>query len=129
MENDYMKRGYLLPKGCKDLYDVLKLKEKQQHLEQSPIPKLPNLFAQATTGHAQILKPSKPVPLPPVKGEIMVPAETTVRQLAALLGQKPYLIIADLMQIGVFASVEALLGFETISMIARKYGFIAKKAG
>ena len=35
---------------------------------------------------------------------------------------------ADLMQMGVFANVWQLLGFETISRIARKYGFVVKKA-
>jgi len=33
-----------------------------------------------------------------------------------------------LMQMGVFASAWQLLGFETISRVARKYGFIARKA-
>jgi hypothetical protein len=32
MEHDFMKRGYLLPEGCKDLIDVLKKsKQPPQH--------------------------------------------------------------------------------------------------
>jgi translation initiation factor IF-2 len=53
---------------------------------------------------------------------------TTVSQLAALLGKKPFQIIADLMEIGVFASANQSLDFEAISKVARQYGFIAKKA-
>ena len=126
MEHDYMKRGYLLPEGCKDLIDVLKRKQKRVHYL---FPKLPKQFAQLPKGYGTMIKSLKqPAPLPPVKGEITIPAQTTVAQLAALLSQKPFRIVADLMQLGVFASVKQLLGFETISRIARKYGFIAKKA-
>ncbi len=118
-----MERGYLLPEGCKDLIDVLKLKQKRaQCLVLKP-------YAQPPKGHGPMIKPLKqPAPLPPVKGEIIIPAPTSVSQLAALLGQKPFRIIADLMQLGVFANVHQLLGFETVSRIARQYGFIAKKA-
>jgi len=93
------------------------------------LPKLPNQFAQLPKGYGTMIKPRKqPAPLPPVKGEIIIPAQTTVSHLAALISQKPLLIVADLMQMGVFASAWQLLGFETISRVARKYGFIAKKA-
>ena len=121
-----MKRGYLLPEGCKDLIDVLKLKAEPAHHHFS---KLPALFAQLPKGHGAMIKPPKhPAPLPPVTGEIIFPAQTTVSQLAALLDQELFVIIADLMQMGVFASVGQVLGFEAICRIARKFGFIAKKA-
>ena len=126
MEHDYMQRGYLLPEGCKDLNDVLKRKQKRAHYL---LPKLPNQFAQLPKGYGTMIKPRKqPAPLLPVKGEIIIPAQTTVSHLAALLSQKPFMIVADLMQMGVFANAWQLLGFETISRVARKYGFIAKKA-
>ena len=126
MEHDYMQRGYLLPEGCKDLIDVLKRKPKREYYL---LPKLPNQFAQLPIGYGTMIKPRKqPDPLPPVKGEIIIPAQTTVSQLAALLSRKPFRIIADLIQMGVFANVWQLLGFEAISRVARKYGFIAKKA-
>jgi len=126
MEHDYMQRGYLLPEGCKDLNDVLKRKQKRAHYL---LPKLPNQFAQLPKGCGLLIRPRKqPAPLPPVEGEIIIPDQTTVSQLAALLSQKPFLIVADLMQMGVFANVWQLLGFETISRIARKYGFVVKKA-
>jgi len=128
MENDYMRRGYLLPEGCKDLNDVLKQKQKREHYQ---LPMLPNKFGQFAEGKSfgALIKPRKQgAPLPPVQGEIVVSAETTVSKLATLLRQKPILIIVDLMQMGVFARAWQLLGFETISRVARKYGFIAKKA-
>ena len=121
-----MQRGYLLPEGCKDLNDVLKRKQKRAHYL---LPKLPNQFAQLPKGYGTMIKARKQLaPLPPVKGEIIIPDQTTVLHLALLLSQKPLLIVADLMQMGVLASIWKVLGFETISRVARKYGFIAKKA-
>ena len=52
----------------------------------------------------------------------------TVSELAASLTQKPFQIIADLMELGVFANVKDEVDFDTISKIVRKYGFIAKRA-
>jgi len=130
MENDYMKRGYLLPPGCKDLIDVLKLKEKKQQAMLTgllQLPPLPKVFG-TTLKPWKPMSVGKPTPLPAVKGEIIIPAVTTAGKLAALLGQKPYLIIADLMELGIFANVTELLDFEAISKVARKYGFIVKKA-
>ena len=123
-----MKRGYLLPPGCKDLIDVLNLKEKQQQALLTGLPHLPPLPKVFVTPW----KPtsvSKPASLPPAKGEIIIPPETTVGELAALLDQKAFRIIGDLLEIGVFATVTEVIGFETISKVARKYGFTAKRAG
>jgi hypothetical protein len=38
-------------------------------------------------------------PLPSIVGEIVIPEKASESQLAALLGQKPFHIIADLMEI------------------------------
>jgi hypothetical protein len=120
MENEFMKRGYLLPKGCKDLNDVLKLKQNQVA---SLLPHLPGASADTT------LKPWKLSPaLPPITGEILIPPDTTVKKLAALLGKKPYQIIGELMQLGMFATADLLLDFNTISRIARQYGLTAVRA-
>ena len=101
MNPDYSKRDYLLPKGCKDLIDVLKL-EKQ---------KKPTAWQ-----------------LPPITGKVLVSGKTSVRELAALLDQKPFKIIADLMGLGVFANVNQPLHFETASEVLKKYGYTAKRA-
>src|SRR5271154_3850049 len=105
--DDFMKRGYLLPEGCKDLIDILKLKPHHE-------PKHPS--------------PPHPAPPPPIIGEIVIPEQTTILDLARLLSQKPFQIVADVMQLGVFATVKQTLRFEIISSVARKYGFIAKRA-
>jgi translation initiation factor IF-2 len=52
----------------------------------------------------------------------------TVAELAAALNQKPFRIIGDLMQIGVFATLNQVLDSETIMKVSQKYGFIAKRA-
>ena len=117
MNYDYSKRGYLLPEGCKDLIDVQKLE-----LEQ---------FEQAWREIQEQRRP-KPTPLPPVIGEVVIPAHTTVSQLAGILKQKPLQIIADLMEIGIFATgadaLDRKLNFGTSAKVARRHGYIAKKA-
>lgn len=107
MENEFMKRGYLLPKGCKDLIDVL-----NTNVQPGP----------------SRLKSDLSVPMPLTTGEIIVPPGMTASELAAALGKKPFVIIADLMGFGVFANVWQQLEFEVISKVMRIYGFTAKKA-
>ena len=63
---------------------------------------------------------------PPLKGEILVSEKTTVAELAELLGQKPFRIVADLMELGVFANVKQTVDFELLCEVARKYGFRAR---
>ena len=102
MNDDFMKRGYLLPKGCKDLIDVPEYKKKA---------KLPS-----------------PGPLPPITGEMAVRDPMSIHQLATLLKQTPYQIVADLMEFGVFVRLEDQVEFSLITKVLRKYGFTAKKA-
>lgn len=121
MENEFMKRGYLLPKGCKDLHDVLLLKQKQVASLFQCLPALP-------TGHDAALKPWKQPAPPPVTAQIVIGPHTTVGKLATLLGLKPFQIIGDLMKLGMFATADYQLDFETISKIARTHGFMAIKS-
>jgi len=107
MEYDFTKRGYLLPAGCKDLIDALKLKPRYG-LKPS--------------------RPKQPASLPPVIGELVVPEPASVADLAGLLDQKPFVIVADLMGFGVLATVHQVIDFETISRVTRKYGFTARRA-
>lgn len=101
-----MRRGYLLPEGCKDLMDVLKLNAKRV-----PKPKLPPTPALSATTLV----------------ELAVPEQLSVAQLAGLLGEKPAQIIFELIKIGVYAAVSQSLDFETVSHVLRRYGFMAKK--
>jgi hypothetical protein len=122
MGPDYSKRDYLLPKGCKDLIDVLNLQE----LGILPVswpetrPKLGTVPVPWPPGQPTILLHQLPV-------ELLIPEGTTVGEFAAMLGQKPFKIIADLMQLGAFAIGKQLVDFEAIRTVARKYGFEAKR--
>jgi len=109
MNFEHFERGYLLPKGCKNLIDVINIRGKLQAMA----------FPRPASG--------PPDQLPQMKGDLLVPEHATVRELAALLGKAPGKIIADAMQLGVFATVNQSLRFATISQIASKYGYTAKK--
>lgn len=113
MENEFMKRGYLLPDGCKDLSDVAKLKQRR----------VPDLFVPG------LFVPKKFPSLPPITKQVFIPAQTSVKKLAALLDLKPIEVIGDLMRLGVFAMTDYLLDFQAISNVARMHGFLAIKAG
>jgi hypothetical protein len=125
MEHDFMSRGYLLPKGCKDLIDAMRLKATIFPEGSEPSFDISKLKPQIFIFDPK--HPLKPPALPPVVGELLVPNPTTVSQLAALLGQKPFQIIADVMELGVFANVNQTLDFKTISSVARKYGYLVIK--
>ena len=71
----------------------------------------------------------QPETLPPVTRQVLVPPQTTVKQLATLLELRPFDIIGDLMKLGIFAMTDFLLDFKTISDVARMHGFFAIKAG
>lgn len=100
MNADYGKRDYLLPGGCKDLIDVIKL----SGLGAASVP----------------AAPGQPT-------ELLISEPILVNQLAAILGQDVPRIVADLMQIGVFAKTDQRLDFDAVSKVARKYGLTAKQ--
>jgi Translation initiation factor IF-2, N-terminal region len=132
-EHDFMKRGYLLPEGCKDLIDVWKQPPKPSSPHYTCLMvshfKQPGDFLKLTTFKPAQSKPllQSPAPLPPIIGELVIPNQASVSQLAALLGQKVFQIIADVMRLGFFATPQQALSFEIISRVARRYGFIAIK--
>jgi Translation initiation factor IF-2, N-terminal region len=110
MDFEHFERGYLLPKGCRDLIDVINLFPEKRN---------PTIFLKAVS------TPSGPEPQ--ISGDLLVSEPITVGELASLLKQEPFKIIADLMKFGFFATVNQCLGFEAVSQVARKYGYIAKK--
>jgi len=138
MNFEHFERGYLLPKGCKDLIDVIMLHPNPQAQPETEIfLKFPFIKPKTnpkpkTQTQADILlnKPASaalPNQPPALKGDLFVPDHTTIKDLGTLLGQKPFKIIADAMELGVFANVNQPLNFQTISQIAAKYGYTAKK--
>jgi hypothetical protein len=143
MYYDYNKRSYLLPPGCKDLIDLLKLEEhkKQFSTQLPPLPGLPGILkgetiiadAQEIFGPWKLKKKKSKEPADellniPTLREVVIPDEIVVRELAKIAGQKPFRIIADLMEIGVFANVTQIIGFEAASRVLKKYGVLAKRA-
>ena len=106
---EHFERGYLLPKGCKDLIDVIN--------------------AQLLRKPAICLKPVSKAANPTLlsNDDLLLFTPITVGELAAVLNQKPFKIIADLMSLGFFATVNQCLGLDAIFQIARKYGYVAEK--
>jgi hypothetical protein len=143
MYYDYNKRSYLLPPGCKDLIDLLRLEEqkKRASLQLPMLQGLPGLHGGETliAGTQEILgawklkkkkskEPKADPPGIPTLREVVIPDEILVVDMAKLAGQKPFKIIADLIELGIFANVTQKVGFEPASRILKKYGVIAKKA-
>jgi translation initiation factor IF-2 len=139
MYYDYNKRSYLLPPGCKDLIDLLRLEE---HKKQLPF-KLPTLpptsgFVPSPQEFIGLWKLKKDKPKEPETSSAGTAASTSevtipghgvlVIELAKLAGQKPFKIIADLMQIGIFANVKQKVGFDAAARVLKKYGITAKRA-
>jgi len=69
-------------------------------------------------------KPSEPKFVAPVTGELLIlKAPIIVRDLAEQLKRKPFQLIADLMELGVFASVNQAIDEVVAQKISAKYGF------
>src|SRR5271170_4391659 len=71
-------------------------------------------------------QPAAPQPkfVAPTGGEvIVVKPPIVVRELAAQLKQKPFKIIADLMELGVFANVNQAIDEKIAQQLCAKYGF------
>jgi hypothetical protein len=52
----------------------------------------------------------------------------TASQLATALKQSPYRIVADLIEAGIWGTLDFQIPFEVIAKVVRKYGYTAKKA-
>jgi hypothetical protein len=107
---NYRKRDYLLPAGCRDLIDVLNLG------------KISPLLVRKYSG------PPLPRPKSPKAGtSVELAAETGVKELAGSLGIQPFWIIADLLGMGLFASLRDKVKFEIALKLLSLYGVFAKK--
>src|SRR5437763_16025166 len=106
MSFEHFERGYLLPKGCKDLIDVIGL-----HAESKLFFKLPSVHSKPQTGIS--LKTSSPAPA--MKGDLFVSDNITVKELADLLGQKAFKIIDDTMAMGILAYESKPLSIMAVS--------------
>ena len=82
----------------------------------------------APAPHREERKAPAPAPQPkfvaPVSGEVIViKPPIVVRELAAQLKQKPFKILADLMELGVFANVNQAIDEKIAQQLCAKYGF------
>jgi len=58
-----------------------------------------------------------------------VPDYVEVKELAGLLGLKPFKVVADVLELGIFKHADGLIDFATATAIATKHGFVAEKIG
>ena len=80
-----------------------------------PPPRPPKLTAR------DLAEPGEP------DGRIFLPDHIAVKDLAKMLGLKPFKIVADLLELGIFKHADEVLEFATAATIARKHGFVAEK--
>jgi hypothetical protein len=106
------KPRFLLPDGCKDLIDALRLQ--QQQPEEAELPE-PGISTPAD---------DTPQPLP---ASVALPDPVIVRDLAFALHLKPFQVVGSLMQFNVFASLNTALDFNTASTLCSHYGVAATK--
>lgn len=125
MHYDYSKRSYLLPQGCKDLIDVLKLEKQHTEMQecgfgQSPLSaiwKLPKLSHKAEVAKGGEIQ------------EVVISDKISIGEIALLVGEKPFKIIADLLKLGDFVSMNEEVSFDTAARLLIQYGFVAKRPG
>jgi translation initiation factor IF-2 len=78
----------------------------------------------ATREPAKPVTPAQPKFVAPTTGEvIIIKPPIVVRELATQLKQKPFKIIADLMGLGVFATVNQAIDEKIAQQLCAKYGF------
>ena len=58
---------------------------------------------------------------------IYVPDYIEIRELAELLGLKPFKVVADALELGIFKYAEELIDFPTAAEIGKKHGFAVEK--
>jgi hypothetical protein len=109
--DDFMKRGYLLPEGCKDLTDVSYVKAQGASKPQSP--------RRPGRKLVKLKPPKKPV--------VYLPSRITVRDLTIALGARLPAIIRLLKQMKMFTSVDQKIPFYYAAKVATKCGFQASK--
>jgi translation initiation factor IF-2 len=50
-----------------------------------------------------------------------------VRELAAMLGLKPFKLVAEVIKLGIFKHADELVDFATATVIAGKHGFVVER--
>jgi translation initiation factor IF-2 len=79
-----------------------------------PPPRPPKLTAR------DLLEPGEP------GKRIFVPNYIEVRDLAELLGVKPFSVVAELLQLRIFKHADELIDFSTAAILGNKHGFVVE---
>jgi len=80
-----------------------------------PPPRPPKLTAR------DMLEPGEP------GKRIFVPDYIEIRDLAELLGVKPFKVVAQVLKLRIFKHADEFIDFSTAATIAQQHGFIAEK--
>ena len=141
MTPEQYQRSYLLPPGCKDLIDVLRLEELHRPAAIEPDIIMGQSAFQGAETFSQVwkLKPQPPSTDAGGSGvsdavpaafflEVHLPESISINFLATLLGRKPFQVVANLMEFGVFATPTQKVDFETAAKLLRKYGLLARRS-
>ena len=80
-----------------------------------PPPRPPRLTAR------DLLEPGEP------GKRVFVPDYIEVKELAELLGLKPFKVVAGVLELGIFKHADELIDFSTAATIATKHGYVAKR--
>ncbi|MCF7788301.1 MAG: hypothetical protein K9N47_19415 [Prosthecobacter sp.] len=104
--SDSEKPRYLLPEGCRDLYDVIRLEEREAEMQKQRA-----ALSEALTKQDCLTIPD------PVK----------LTDLAAMLLLKPYQLISVLIKLNIFTNPQAEISFEIASKICARLGVETKR--
>lgn len=128
---------YLLPPGCKDLIDVLRQARSSPAASAKPDENLPEFFwlGEATKPagspwNAHVCQEQLAKLLPPAgttPSVVYLPDSITVRELALHLNQKPFVLVAVLMVLGRFVSIQEHLTFAEAASLCAQFGTIAQR--
>jgi len=81
----------------------------------TPPPKPPKLTAR------DLLEPGEPA------RRIFLADYVVVKDLAELLGLKPFKVVADVLHLGQFKHADEFIEFSTAAIVAQKHGYVAER--
>ncbi len=122
--NPFEKPRFLLPQGCKDLYDVLRLDREQPRGDVEKLIFDFNLddLAPATDTDTDTDAGSETDPTTATPASIILPNPVSVRELAALLHLPPFVIVSDLMSFDIFISLGDTVEFPVARTLCAQHG-------
>ena len=65
--------------------------------------------------------------LEPDEKRIFISDYVEVRDLAELLGMKPFKVVAELLEMRIFKHADELIEFSTAALIANRQGFVVER--